>query len=172
MVDRQKNIWYPPSCAQNPALPKGKVEVFMSTCRICGGTIRMNTGALTYGAKVNMCPRCGAPYVDPQIVELATISNRARAEHRMKYARQTDQKMNALSSFVITLALVVFVSGNSIHGFLQMLLVFAASFAGINVIGFCVKYFVIFPKMESDSEKRMKDTWYLTRMKACRTKAA
>ena len=144
----------------------------MSTCRMCGETIKMNTGSLKYGQKVNLCPRCRAPYIDPKIIELATVSDQAKAEHRMKYAVQSDQRLNAIASAVVTLALVMFVSGNAINGFLQMILLFAGTFVGINVIGFLAKYFVLFPKLENDSEKRMKDTWYLSKMKACSVKAA
>ena len=46
----------------------------------------------------------------------------------------------------------------------------------LNEVGMCFffaqKYFVLFPKLENDSEKRMKDTWYLSKMKACSVKAA
>jgi len=46
----------------------------------------------------------------------------------------------------------------------------------LNEVGMCFffaqKYFVLFPKLENDSEKRMKDTWYLSKMKSCGVKAA
>ena len=144
----------------------------MSTCRMCGETIKMNTGALKYGQKVNLCPRCRAPYMDPKIIELATVSEQAKAEHRMRYAKQSDQKLNAVASLVVTFALVMFASGNLINGFLQMMLLCAGTFVGINSIGFLAKYFVLFPKLANDSEKRMKDTWYLSKMRACSVKAA
>lgn len=144
----------------------------MSTCRMCGKTIKMNTGSLKYGQKVNLCPRCRAPYIDPKIIELATVPDETKSKYRMKYAIQSNQKLNAIASIVVTFALVMFVSGNLINGLLQMILLFTGTFVGINIIGFLAKYFVLFPKLENDSEKRMKDTWYLSKMKACSVKAA
>ncbi len=85
---------------------------------------------------------------------------------------QSYQKWNAIASIVVTFVLVMFASGNLINGFLQMILLFTGTFVGINMIGFPAEYFVSFPKLAYDSEKRMKDTWYLTKMKACSVKAA
>lgn len=118
------------------------------------------------------CPRCGAPYIDPQIIELATISERSREKHRLKYARQMDHKLNAVAALVISVALTMLVSNGAVHGIISLLLLTLCAFAAINVVAFVAKYYLIFPKLIKDSTKRMNDTWYLARMKACMPKAA
>ncbi len=144
----------------------------MSTCRICGESLPMNMGSLKYGAKVHLCPRCRTPYVDPKIIELATVSKQDRAGHRMQYARQLDKKLVLFASVMVTLSATVFLSLPLVLGLLPMLLVFAASYVGVITLSFCVKFFLVFPKLARESTKRMADTWYLTRLKACSTNAA
>lgn len=136
------------------------------TCKMCGH--RLRAGTAKYGARVLSCPRCGAPYVDPQIIELATISHRSREKHRLKYARQMDQKMNALAAVIITVTLTMFVSTGAVHGVLTMALLTLGVYIAINVVGFLVKYYIVFPKLLKDSAQRMNDTWYLARLKACK----
>lgn len=144
----------------------------MNTCRVCGEPLRMNTGSLKYGAKVHVCPKCRTPYIDPKIVELATVSERDRAGHRMKYATQMDNRLALFASIMTTLVSVIFISGYLVQGFLPMLLVFMGTYVGIHVASFCVKFFLVFPRLARESAKRMADAWYLTRLKACYTQAA
>ena len=144
----------------------------MSTCRICGETLKMNTGTLKYGARVNLCPRCRTPYIDPKIIELAAVPARDRENHRMRYAKQTDRKRTLIAAAVFTLALVAFTSNSLVHGLLPMLLVCAAVYACLHAVGFCAKYFLVFPLLARDSARRMQDSWYLTRMRACFKQAA
>ena len=144
----------------------------MSTCRICGERLRMTTGALRYGAKVHFCPRCRTPYVDPKIIELAAVSDHDRAGHRMKFATRIDRRHVLFASFMLTLVSSILLSQAPVRSFLPMLLVFAASNVGILAISFCVKFFLIFPKLARDSARRMADTWYLSRLKACCSSAA
>ncbi len=132
----------------------------------------MNTGSLKYGAKVHVCPRCRTPYIDPKIVELAAVSDHDRADHRMKYARQIDSRLVLFTSFMTTLVSVLFISGSLVQGFFPMLLVFAGTYVGIHSISFCIRFFLVFPRLARESAARMADTWYLTRLKACYTKAA
>ena len=136
------------------------------TCKMCGH--RLRAGTAKYGARVLSCPRCGAPYVDPQIIELATISHRSREKHRLKYATQMDQRMNALAAVIITVALTMFVSTGAVHGVFSMVLLTLGVYIAINVVGFLVRYYIVFPKLLKDSAKRMNDTWYLARLKACK----
>ena len=136
------------------------------TCKMCG--YRLRAGTAKYGARVLSCPRCGAPYVDPQIIELATISHRSREKHRLKYATQMDQRMNALAAVIITVALTMFVSTGAVHGVFSMVLLMLGVYIAINVVGFLVRYYIVFPKLLKDSTQRMNDTWYLARLKACK----
>ena len=136
------------------------------TCKMCGH--RLRAGTAKYGARVLSCPRCGAPYVDPQIIELATISHRSREKHRLKYATQMDQRMNALAAVIITVALTMFVSTGAVHGVFSMVLLTLGVYIAINVVGFLVRYYIVFPKLLKDSAQRMNDTWYLARLKACK----
>ena len=136
------------------------------TCKMCG--YRLRAGTAKYGARVLSCPRCGAPYVDPQIIELATISERSRESHRLKYATRMDQKMNAIAAVIITVALTMFVSTGAVHGLLTMALLTLGVYIAINVVGFLVRYYIVFPKLLKDSTQRMNDTWYLARLKACK----
>jgi hypothetical protein len=136
------------------------------TCKMCGH--RLRAGTAKYGARVLSCPRCGAPYVDPQIIELATISERSRESHRLKYATRMDQKMNALAAVMIVVALTMFVSSGVVHGVLTMALLTLGVYIAINVVGFLVRYYIVFPKLLKDSAQRMNDTWYLARLKACK----
>ena len=136
------------------------------TCKMCG--YRLRAGTAKYGARVLSCPRCGAPYVDPQIIELATISERSRESHRLKYAWQMDQKMNALAAVMIVVALTMFVSTGAVHSLITMALLTLGVYIAINVVGFLVRYYIVFPKLLKDSAKRMNDTWYLARLKACK----
>lgn len=144
----------------------------MRNCRVCGEPLQMTKGQLKYGAKVHTCLRCGTPYLDPGIVELATVSDRDRAGHRMRYARQMDRNLVLFAAFVTTLAAGVFLSGSLVQGIFPLLLVFAGTYAGIHAVSFCVKFFLVFPKLARESTKRMADAWYLTRLKACCAKAA
>lgn len=144
----------------------------MSTCRICGETLPMNRGSLKYGAKVHLCPRCRTPYVDPKIIELATVSDCDRAGYRLKFATRIDRRLVLFASVLLSLVSTVFLSQPAVHSALSMLLVFAAVYVGILTLSFCVKFFLIFPKLARESAKRMADVWYLTRLKACYTKAA
>ncbi len=118
--------------------------------------------------KGSVLPRCGAPYVDPQIIELATISERSRESHRLKYATRMNQRMNALAAVIITVALTMFVSTGAVHGLLTMALLTLGVYIAINVVGFLVRYYIVFPKLLKDSAQRMNDTWYLARLKACK----
>lgn len=136
------------------------------TCKMCGH--RLRAGTAKYGARVLSCPRCGAPYVDPQIIELATISHRSREKHCLKYATQMDQRMNALAAVIITVALTMFVSTGAVHGVFSMVLLTLGVYIAINVVGFLVRYYIVFPKLLKDSTQRMNDTWYLARLKACK----
>ena len=136
------------------------------TCKMCGH--RLRAGTAKYGARVLSCPRCGAPYVDPQIIELATISHRSREKHRLKYATQMDQRMNALAAVMIVVALTMFVSTGAVHGVFSMVLLTLGVYIAINVVGFLVRYYIVFPKLLKDSTQRMNDTWYLARLKACK----
>ena len=144
----------------------------MSTCRICGESLRMNTGSLKYGAKVHVCPRCRTPYVDPKMIELATVSDYDRAGHRMRFARGIDRRLVLFTSFLLTLVSSVFLSQVPARGALSMLLVFASAYVGISTVSFCVKFFLVFPRLARESAKRMADSWYLSRLKACYTRAA
>lgn len=128
------------------------------TCKMCG--YRLRAGTAKYGARVLSCPRCGAPYVDPQIIELATISHRSREKHRLKYATQMDQRMNALAAVMIVVTLTMFVSTGAVHGVFSMVLLMLGVYIAINVVGFLVRYYIVFPKLLKDSAKRMNDTWY------------
>ena len=132
----------------------------------------MNTGCLKYGAKVHVCPRCRTPYADPKIVQLAAVSEKDRAGHRMKYATGIDSARVLFASIMNTLVAAVFVSGSLVHGLWPMLLVFAGSYVGIHAVSFCVRFFLVFPRLARESARRMADTWYLTRLKACYTRAA
>ena len=144
----------------------------MSTCRICGEKLKMSVGSQRYGATVHTCPKCGTPYVDPKIVEIATVPERERAKRRLSYAKEANQKMYLVAAGVFTLAMIAFNSTSMVHGFISMILLFAGIYAGINVIGFAVKFFLVFPKLAKESAIRMKDTWYLSKLKACYAKAA
>lgn len=139
----------------------------MTNCRVCGEPLRMNTGDLQYGAKVHVCPRCRTPYVDPKIIELAAVPERDRAGHRMRYARQLDKRLALFAAAMMTLAASMFLSGALVQGFWPLLLIFAGTYAGIVGLSFGVKFFLVFPKLARESAKRMADTWYLTRLKAC-----
>ena len=66
----------------------------------------------------------------------------------------------------------MFVSTGAVHGMLTMVLLTLGVFAAINVVGFLVRYYIIFPRMVNDSAQRMNDTWYLARLKVCTSKAA
>lgn len=44
----------------------------------------------------------------------------------------------------------------------------SSSDIAINVVGFLVRYYIVFPKLLKDSTQRMNDTWYLARLKACK----
>ncbi len=136
------------------------------TCKMCG--YRLRAGTAKYGARVLSCPRCGAPYVDPKIIELATISERSRESHRLKYATRMNQRMNALAAVMIVVALTMFVSSGVVHGVLTMALLMLGVYIAINVVGFLVRYYIVFPKLLKDSAQRMNDTWYLARLKACK----
>lgn len=102
------------------------------------------------------------------IIEPATISHRSREKHRLKYAQQMDQKMNALAAVIITVALTMLVSTGAVHGVLTMALLTLGVYIAINVVGFLVRYYIVFPKLLKDSAQRMNDTWYLARLKACK----
>lgn len=146
--------------------------LLLSTCRICGEKLKMSVGSQRYGATVHSCPRCGTPYVDPKIVEIATVPERERAKRRLSYAKEADQKMYLVAAGVFTLAMIAFTSASLVHSIISMLLLFVGVYAGINVIGFTVKFFLVFPKLTKESVIRMKDTWYLSKLKACYAKAA
>ena len=102
------------------------------------------------------------------IIEPATISHRSREKHRLKYATQMDQKMNALAAVMIVVALTMFVSTGAVHGVFSMALLTLGVYIAINVVGFLVRYYIVFPKLLKDSAQRMNDTWYLARLKACK----
>ena len=144
----------------------------MNTCRVCGEPLRMSTGELKYGAAVHVCPRCRTPYVDPRIIELAAVPERDRAGHRMRYARQLDKRLALFASAMTTLTAAIFLSAAPVQGFLPLLLLFAGTYVGITTVSFCVKFFLVFPRLARESAARMADSWYLTRLKACYTKAA
>ena len=165
----ETGLWWTSPTVHDILLPK-KGEYDMATCKMCGH--RLRAGIAKYGARVLSCPRCGAPYIDPQIIELAAISERSREKHRLKYARQMDHKLNAVAALVISVALTMLVSNGAVHGIISLLLLTLCAFAAINVVAFVAKYYLIFPKLIKDSTKRMNDTWYLARMKACMPKAA
>ena len=136
------------------------------TCKMCGH--RLKAGTAKYGARVLSCPRCGAPYVDPQIIELATISERSRESHRLKYATRMNQRMNVLAAVIITVALTMFVSTGAVHSLITMALLTLGVYIAINVVGYLLRYYIVFPKLLKDSTQRMNDTWYLARLKACK----
>ena len=147
---------------------KGKGVTILEKCRICGEILKLTTGTERYGAKVHLCPRCKAPYIDPKIIELATVPERARASHRMRYAKQMDQRMLLIAAAVMTIAMHVFASTRLAHGFFGMLLMLGTVYAGLNVIGFCLRYFVAFPRLTKDSVYRMNDGWYLARLRSAK----
>lgn len=132
----------------------------------------MTRGSLKYGAKVHVCPRCRTPYADPKIIELAAVSERDRADHRLRYARQLDGKKVLFAAALSTLAAAVLLSGAPLGGLLPLLLVFVGTCLGMHGVSFCVRFFLLFPRLARQSAARMADTWYLTRLKACYTRAA
>lgn len=132
----------------------------------------MSTGDMKYGAMVHVCPRCRTPYIDPRIIELAAVPERDRAGHRMRYARQLDKRLALFASVMAALTAAIFLSGAPVHGFFPLLLIFVGTYAGITALSFCVKFFLVFPRLARESAARMADSWYLTRLKACYTKAA
>ena len=144
----------------------------MSTCRVCGENLKLHRGTVTYGTRVHTCPRCGTPYVDPKIVELATVSESDRADFRLRYATQINLKKSLFAAFLMALASLTLVSGPLVRNPAQMALVFAACFVGMNLACFAVKFFVVFPKLARESSKRMTDAWYVLRLKACYSEAA
>ena len=80
--------------------------------------------------------------------------------------------MNALAAVMIVVALTMFVSTGAVHGVFSMVLLMLGVDIAINVVGFLIRYYIVFPKLLKDSAQRMNDTWYLARLKACTSKAA
>ena len=66
----------------------------------------------------------------------------------------------------------VLLSGAPLGGLLPLLLVFVGTCLGMHGVSFCVRFFLLFPRLARQSAARMADTWYLTRLKACYTRAA
>ena len=57
-----------------------------------------------------------------------------------------DQRMLLIAAAVMTIAMHVFASIRLAHGFFGMLLMLGTVYAGLNVIGFCLRYFAAFPR--------------------------
>ena len=144
----------------------------MNRCRVCGDKLKLHNGAVTYGAKVHTCSTCGAPYVDPKIVELAAVSESDRAGHRLRYASGKNVKKSLAAALLITLAAAVLLSAPIVRELEALLLIFFGSFAGLSLVCFLVKFFFVFPRMARQSKQRMTDAWYLTKLKACYSRAA
>ena len=132
----------------------------------------MHSGTVTYGTRVHTCPKCGAPYVDPKIVELAAVSESDRADYRLRYATESNLKKSLFAAFLLALASLSLVSGPLVHSLAQVALVFVGSFIGMNLVCFSVKFFVVFPKLARESAKRMTNAWYVMKLKACYSEAA
>ena len=144
----------------------------MNTCRICGETLKLTRSGLKYGAKVHTCPKCHTPYVDPKIVELATVSEQDRAGYRLKYATEGYMLKCLAAAVLITAISLGLGSSVLVSGLLPVILIFTGSYIGLYTLCFTRKFFFSFPRLMRESKQRMADNWYLLRLKACYSKAA
>ncbi len=144
----------------------------MNRCKVCGDRLKLRSGEIIYGAKVHTCPTCGAPYVDPKIVELAAISENDRATCRLRYATGKNVMKSLVAAMLITLASAALFSAPIVRELEALALVFLGSFAGLNLVSFLVKFYFVFPRLARESKRRMADAWYLTKLKACYSRAA